>query len=436
MSFKVALFLPLLLLLGACTSKQFEINLMPIPELFAEQEESPLDSSKCVAQEELENENRRGVLYVTSREPAGDCQKFPFYTRDNAYVLRLGRATVKLTDEELCISELQGANHSTIQREKLELTIDSVYPLGHIPHSAHPLVPTAQSLNDTESDDSLFLTILRHRIAQSPNKSVTIFTHGYRVDFSYPLLVASQFWYFDGLNETFIAFSWPSTYKRYFSYLRDSEIAITSGRDLRILVEYIVANTEAQEINIIAHSAGTRLAVAAANEIALMNHTLSREEVLEKYRINNIILLSGDANMGQLFGDPNDGALKICKTLILYQSEEDKALKASQKIQKNYRIGQAISSREIRPSDSLLIAGIKELGDRLEIVNATNATGATLGNGHSFFWRSPWVSSDLIMLLRHNRRASKRGLMYNETWGTWEFSDNYPELLQQSLEKK
>lgn len=416
----------LLLYLTACSNKPYKVDLMPSPEFYVSQNYYPDEFS--------EDQASRGILYVTSRVPDEDIQVHPHYSNEQAHLLRFGEAVLKADDSELTREELQQISFQEKRGRNVVLSLDSVRCLGYLPETAHPLIYPKDLISRNDGGDSLFLKELLKQVNRSSKKSVTIFIHGFRVDFSYPVLVAKQLSYYTGMDETFIAFSWPSTYRKLSAYMADSETATQSGRDLRKLLEYLAGQREIEQINVIAHSAGTRVVVEACNELALMNHLSSREELLSRYRLNQVVLLSGDASVNRLVGYPGGGVLKLCRTLALYQSETDKALKISEHKQKQRRVGQAFSSEPPKPADSLFVTALKQLGDQLQIINSTDALDARSGYGHSYFMSSPWVSSDLVMLLGYNRPPSKRGLIYNEAWGTWEFNDQYPTLLKRALE--
>lgn len=415
--------------LTACSNKPYKVNLMPSPEFYVSQNYYPGEFGQ------EESEAPKGILYVTSRVPENEIQVHPHYSNEQAHLLRFGTAVLKADDPELTMDELHKISYQEKRDREIVLSLDSVELLGYLPESAHPLFYPNDMISRNDGGDSLFLKELLRQVSRSSKKSVTIFIHGFRVDFSYPILVAKQLSYYTGLDETFLAFSWPSTYRKFSAYMADSETATQSGRDLRVLLEYLARQPEIEQINVIAHSAGTRVAVEACNELALMNYLSSREELLSRYKLNQVVLLSGDASVNRLAGYPNGGILKLCKTLALYQSEEDKALKISENKQKQRRVGQAFSNETPKPSDSLFITALKSLGDRLQVINSTDALHARLGYGHSYFMSSPWVSSDLVMLLGYNRPPSRRGLVYNEEWGTWEFNERYPDLLKEALRK-
>jgi hypothetical protein len=70
----------------------------------------------------------------------------------------------------------------------------------------------------------------------------------------------------------------------------------------------------------------------------------------------------------------------------------------------------------------------------LEIVDVTDAAGATSGDGHSYFRDSPWVSSDMLTYLAYNIDPARRGLVKAaDDVPVWTFPPDYIERLRKVL---
>jgi hypothetical protein len=69
----------------------------------------------------------------------------------------------------------------------------------------------------------------------------------------------------------------------------------------------------------------------------------------------------------------------------------------------------------------------------LEFVDVTEAAGSTTGNGHAYFRKSPWVSSDLLTLLAYDIGAAERGLEKEENLLVWTFPPDFIERLRKAL---
>ena len=61
---------------------------------------------------------------------------------------------------------------------------------------------------------------------------------------------------------------------------------------------------------------------------------------------------------------------------------------------------------------------------------------ASVGNGHAYFRRSPWVSSDILMSLMYDFTPSERGLTRRAGHTAWSFPKDYTERLRKELSKR
>jgi len=69
----------------------------------------------------------------------------------------------------------------------------------------------------------------------------------------------------------------------------------------------------------------------------------------------------------------------------------------------------------------------------LIFIDVTNAQSAAGGNGHAYFRKSPWVSSDVLMTLMHNRQPNERGLVQSTDILAWTFPPDYIQVLRAAL---
>jgi hypothetical protein len=58
------------------------------------------------------------------------------------------------------------------------------------------------------------------------------------------------------------------------------------------------------------------------------------------------------------------------------------------------------------------------------------AEDSASGNGHGYFIKSPWVSTDLLLALAWGGSPSERGLNLMADSAVWEFSGDYPREIQ------
>ena len=72
--------------------------------------------------------------------------------------------------------------------------------------------------------------------------------------------------------------------------------------------------------------------------------------------------------------------------------------------------------------------------DALAIVDVTEAEESDTGNGHAYFRRSPWASSDVLMTLSTDLGPAERGLVRDDASPIWTFPSDYIERLRTALE--
>ncbi|MGD9073484.1 MAG: hypothetical protein PVI69_17120, partial [Desulfobacterales bacterium] len=65
----------------------------------------------------------------------------------------------------------------------------------------------------------------------------------------------------------------------------------------------------------------------------------------------------------------------------------------------------------------------------------TDTPGADSGNGHAYFRKSPWTSSDILATLTFDLKPGERGLEQAGGRPIWTFSADYIDKLRASLIK-
>lgn len=140
------------------------------------------------------------------------------------------------------------------------------------------------------------------------------------------------------------------------------------------------------------------------------------EQIRKKVRIGNVIIIGGDFNREGFGAALTDGMLRIPERLTVYVLSTDRALTWSRRIFRHKRLGQMFA--ENLPPRALEFL---RANPSLELIDVTEAAGSTRGNGHNYFSKSPWISSDLFMLLAHNIDAAPRGLVKEGNLPLWTF---------------
>jgi esterase/lipase superfamily enzyme len=271
--------------------------------------------------------------------------------------------------------------------------------------------------------------MIDERLARSRVQDVYIYVHGYKVVFENPLLVASELWHFLGYEGAMIAFSWPSTPSRW-AYFSDAETAAWSAQGFRRLLELLAERTDARRVHVLGYSAGTRVVTNALDQLALMNHDQTREEIRARYRLGDVVLVGSDVDR-QLIGlYIEDGLLRVQDRLTIYLSGTDKALGMSRwSLGGRRRMGETFTEEISEEVKAFLWST-----DALSIIDVTEAEESETGNGHAYFRQSPWASSDVLMTLSTDLGPAERGLVRDGSSPIWTFPPDYVDRLRSALE--
>jgi len=414
-------------ILTACAAPSpYRIDLMPAPEIYDGGRIDPLPDT-----DPFELIPYGGMLYATDRQPAGEGDSERFYRNSRGKLLRLGVGKIDFGSEGLDWEEARRISLLKNRSEEYPLKVTGVEEFGILDRSysifTEPEKPDPEARRPAER----FAGLVNEKLQMSQRKDVFIYVPGYKVIFENPLLVATELWHFLGYDGVFIAYAWPATPRR-LAYFSDLETASLAAHSLRLLIEYLSEETDAERIHIVGYSAGSRVVLEALFQLALMGHEKGREYFRDSFRIGNVILVGSDFDQG-LFGSfVHEGILNVPERLAVYLSEADKALWVSRFFFRHQRLGQMWKNREVPPG----VANVLRKNENLVLIDVTGAEGATGGNGHAYFRRSPWVSSDILVTLYFDLSPGERGLEQYEDWSVWYFPPDYIEQLMEDLEDR
>lgn len=400
------------LTLTACSAKTYnEIDLMPAPTVFAG---GTLDPFENVTTDNFTT--RTQLFYATDRAPAGPDDPQETYGNARGQVLRAGIARVASDPPLETWENARRITLATSRDQDYALRVVGVEETGILPFSAINYMDTPPSRAEVETAGRRFAAQINAQLAQSANKDIFVYIHGYNVDFDYSTLVSRQLQHFLGYQGAFISYNWTATPNR-LAYFRDQESALVSRRYLRELIGFLSANTNARRIHLIGYSAGTRLAFDAAYQIALGagNNT----------RLGKLILIGSDLDRAYFIHAIEDGLLNAVTDLTIYQSETDSALAMSRLVFGRMRLGETAAPGTAVPAVQTELARIR----RLHVIDVTDAEEAGTGNGHWYFRSSPWASSDLFLSLLTDKDPGARGLVRAPGEIIWRFPDDYPQRI-------
>ena len=420
---KILKFICLIIFMSGCASLPLqELKLMPTPEI---QLAGALEFDKN-RQEDVYD----GILYVTNRERDERKISNSFYRNKRGGRVRAGLGNVTFSPKKNEEVSFRDFSFSKNRSEEYPLRVSSVEEYGVISGiRPYGFLHADNELDNEKIADDEFTDAINRKLAVSSRKNIYIYVHGFKVVFERPLLVASELWHLMGYDGVFIAYSWPATPKR-LAYFKDVETAHLSGHSLRLLLEYLSENTDAESINVVGFSAGTRVVTTAMHELALKHHDKSKEEIQRHLRIDQVVLIGSDYDPQRFAAAVAAGILNVPKNMSIYISETDAALGASRFVLGRSRLGQMVRSEKLPDEIQEWIENSKDL----QFIDASAAEKSNAGNGHAYFRHSPWVSSDLLINLLYNLSPEKRGLIRKEGEVVWSFPKDYVERLKSSVD--
>ncbi len=401
---------------GCSSSGPSTLNLMPAPSIYNPEIEEALNITKGVLVPPTE------IFYATNRAPA--VANSTQYSGDRGGVLRFGEARIMMGKGEHTFEEVREISLLKNRSEEYPLSVTDVHEYGLFSKSLNSFYAEEVLKSGRTAQDDQFAKRINETLANSSRKDVYIYVHGYKVDFDNPILVASELWHFLGYEGAFVAFSWPST-PRTMAYLADLETAEISSYQLRRLISFLSENTDAERIHIMGYSVGARIVVKSLSQLSL-----TRRYGGEKLRIGHVMLFGSDLDADMFGANINEGLLDIVDDITLYISENDQALAFSGWIFSRSRLGQLAS--EI----TLTVKRFLEGNPKLSVVDVTKASASDTGNGHAYFRKSPWVSSDVLMSLKYNLKPGERGLKREDYGPIWTFPEGYMEKLHERIMRR
>jgi esterase/lipase superfamily enzyme len=370
-----------------------------------------------------------GILYATDRKPVDAEANENFYLNERGLLLRLGVAQISLHEADVSWNEVRRISLLKNRSDKYPIRVTGVEEFGILEDTIPGFATREDYGAELLDGDEEYADAINAQLARSKRKHIYIYTHGYKVVFENPMLVATELWHFLGYDGVMIGYAWPSTPSKW-AYIKDTDTSNGYARHFRKFLEYLGERTDAEEIHVIAYSSGTRMVARAFEQLALMYHDNSREEINARLRLGNLILIGSDLDRQVFSTYLADGALDVPRHMSIYVSDKDKALGFARWLTRRERLGQMIEEGKLSPGVHRLLTDRK---DHISVIDVSDAEGANTGNGHGYFRNSPWASSDILITLMYDLTAEQRGLMLKSTMPVWEFPNDYLSRLWAAL---
>ena len=273
-----------------------------------------------------------------------------------------------------------------------KVTIPRTHKIGEVESPSitrlevHPDVARHVVLQKTERlQDDRFYELLKSRTLASPRRELFVFIHGFNVSFEDAARRTAQIHYDLKFAGAPLFFSWPANNKFILTYPADETNVAWSVPHLKQFLLSIVKESQAQSINVIAHSMGNRALAAALREIDLELQGQSR-------LFNQVILAAPDIDADEFRHTIAPAMQRTAKQLTLYASARDDALLASQLVHRGPRAGDAGSGLVVVPG--------------IDTIDVTAIDSSPWG--HSYYGSSDPVLNDLRTLFTQASPARER----------------------------
>lgn len=372
------------------------------------------------------------VLYATDRLPTSAEGDPVEYGSKRFNRLAYGVATInfgaKDWDDLLTRSTADHRWRSTRVRltGTTELNRFPATPWPTVDVNGHPVwKPQTRAEHDAAVDH--LRGLIAGRLALTDCKEAFIYVHGAANAFDEGIGDSAQMWHFLGRRGVPITYSWPtqsSVAVRDYNYDRESgEFTVFH---LKQFITAVSGTPGLKKVHFIAHSRGTDVLMSALRELNIYHCADQpgvRHATSKALRIGHIVLFAADIDFGIAQQRLESEAItEACEHLTVYSSPGDKAiLVAKWLFASTVRLG-TLGLYKLPQRDRRQLAGIHNL----TLIDAKVSSGFL---GHSYFYSSPAVSSDLIMLLRDDLEPGTAGgrplIRVDDAF--WEIRDGYPD---------
>jgi len=412
----------LVFILSGCQTK-----LMKTPNLYLNSKTNPFAN---VAQQ-FRN-NKVDVLYVTDRKPTNDKDQPLKYGFGRSASIAYGSCLVEI-GKELTWEEL--VESSLIPKRSASLPISVVEVTEHARFSETPLplvkggdtiVVEPEALAHSQQMYEKFQKEIHRRLAATNRKQAYIYIHGFHSPFEDSPEVIAQLWHFMGREGIPIAYTWPAGSKGLLKgYNYDRESGEFTIFHLKQFLKALASCEQLEKIHIVAHSRGTDVATTALREL-FIEARAEGADLHAKLKIGNLVLAAPDLDLEvaiQRIG--GERFFLGLDRLTIYVSKYDKAIGGAEWLYgSKRRLGQ-LRIKDIPANVEKTMEHIRQT----QIVDAKVNAGAW---GHYYFYLSPAVSSDLILVLRDNLDpGAANGRPLTElTDDYWQLNKDYPNYPQ------
>lgn len=366
------------------------------------------------------------VFYATNRRPRTSKNEL-LYGNSLDSSVHLGEATIRMGGPDDDWEEILSSSLAEPQLVSVPLTLETVFETA--------LYPSDDNRKDSHltPEQQDFIDAINRALDKATDKEIMVYVHGTKVDFANAAILTAEVVHFSGRDFVGLAFSWPS-HQNILYYLAGVDVrrALNSSSALTSVLVFLSEHTKAEHINILAYSAGGKVVSKALNEMRHRFSALKPAELREKFRIASVVFAAADVSIDTFF-DRLPSISELADQVVITVTDDDNALKAAERFMGGkIRVGD--EKAEIIEEAFILENKLANV-EIIDVSYGREVRGFDIF-GHHYWYRHPWMSSDIVFLMRTDLPAHRRGLTPTELEGIWYLSPDYPENVQKAAEKE
>jgi esterase/lipase superfamily enzyme len=348
------------------------------------------------------------VFYATNRKreaPPDDRE----YNNDVDSSLHLGVSTIQIGDKGATWDQICRASAAKGDGPTLKLTQSSEFP------------------NPTE-----FCDAINRQLATTPNHEVNIYVHGFFTRFNVAVELLGKMFHCSGRRGVMVCFSWPAR-QNLFVYGGDVERGRASAHYLVDLIEWTANNTKAENINILAYSAGAPCAVDALLELRKRHKDQTPQQLQKSLRIGNVILASSDLDTETFAREEVVQLKQLAERVVIYVSANDSVLGLASFMYGASRLGHPDRTKFTKEEQEAVAKD-----PQIQVIDVTDVPGPQgFGGfgGHYYWYSNDWVMTDVLVDFRWQISPDQRGLYHKPGMSRWYFPKDYPEKVTAAVKR-
>lgn len=372
------------------------------------------------------------ILYITDRVRKDTETKPVWYGYGRSKSLAYGTCEVEF-GRGMSWNELEEASRGRKRDGSVSLSIGKVTELGRLPEAGSlrfriedgKIIEDEDLVAERKRVAEEFLAELSRRVKKTSSGEVFLFVHGFHNQFEDPMLVAAQIWHFAGRDMVPIAYTWPAGWKSsalltmLYGYNYDRESGEFTVHHLKNTLRVIAMCPDVKKVHLIAHSRGTDVLISALRELNI-KYIAEEKRTRDELKMGAVVLAAPDIDM-EVFSQ-RIGAERlpvVPERFTVYVSNHDGAIGMSNFLFKSKRRLGKLRYSDLTPEQKEAVKSFAE-------VNVVHITVKTSGFGHSYFYDSPYVLSDLILTLRGKAPGVENGRPLElEGAPFWTLKDGY-----------